>query len=140
LLQQILKALDAPYLAALRDGASNLLRGPVYQVIDHLQTVYGQVSPRMLENREQELRTMLYNAKFPINIVFNAVEDFIDFALLGQQPVTQQQTIAKAYVIKQAASSKPSQNGIACQTFRKPGLTSKHSSAKHIKNSEKLPM
>jgi hypothetical protein len=99
LLQQIVKAVDAPYLAALRDRASNSLRGPVYQVIDHLQTVYGRVSPQMLENREQELRTMLYNAKFPIDIVFNAVEDFVDFAVLGQQPVTQRQTIAKAYVI-----------------------------------------
>jgi hypothetical protein len=35
----------------------------------------------------------------PIGIVFNAVEDYVDFAKLGQQPLTQRQTITKAYVI-----------------------------------------
>jgi hypothetical protein len=53
----------------------------------------------MLEDREQELRNMTYNTKYPIDIVFNAVEDYVDFAELGQQPLTQRQTIAKAYVI-----------------------------------------
>jgi hypothetical protein len=42
---------------------------------------------------------MTYNTKFPIDIVFNSVEDYVDFAKLGQQPLTQRQTIAKAYVI-----------------------------------------
>jgi hypothetical protein len=53
----------------------------------------------MLEDRDQELRNMTYNTKYPIDIVFNAVEDFVDFAKLGQQPLTARQTIAKAYVI-----------------------------------------
>jgi hypothetical protein len=34
-----------------------------------------------------------------VTIIVPPTEDFVDFALLGQQPVTQQQTIAKAYVI-----------------------------------------
>jgi hypothetical protein len=49
----------------------------------------------MLEDREQELRSMTYNTKYPIDIVFNAVEDYVDFAELGQQPLTQRQTIVK---------------------------------------------
>jgi hypothetical protein len=69
------------------------------QILEHLQTVYGRVSPQMLENREQELRTMLYTPKFPIDMVYNAVKDFVDYAALSGQPVSQLQTIAKAYVI-----------------------------------------
>jgi hypothetical protein len=54
----------------------------------------------MLEDREQELRNMLYNAQqYPIDTVFNAVEDFVDFAKLAEQPLTQRQTVARAYTI-----------------------------------------
>ncbi len=99
LMQQIVQAVESPYLAAIRDRNSNSLQGTVHQILEHLQTVYGRVSPQMLEDREEELRTMQYNTKYPIDIVFNAVEDYVDFAELGQQPLTQRQTISKAYVI-----------------------------------------
>jgi hypothetical protein len=99
LIQQIVQAIEAPYLASIRDRTSNSLQGTVYQILDHLQTVHGRVSPQMLEDREQELRIMTYNTQFPIDIVFNAVEDYVDFADLGHQPLTERQIIAKAYVI-----------------------------------------
>jgi hypothetical protein len=67
--------------------------------MEHLQIVYGKVTPQMLDDRETELRTMTYNPKYPIDVVFNAVSDFADFAELGNQPLTQRQTIAKAYLI-----------------------------------------
>jgi hypothetical protein len=84
LIQQIVKAVEAPYLAALRDRIGNSLRGTINQIIEHLQTVYGRVLPQMLEDCKQELRTMTYNARYPIDMVFNAVEDFVDFADLAQ--------------------------------------------------------
>ena len=99
LLQQIVQAVEPAYLASIRDRNSNSLRGTVHAVMEHLQTVYGRVSPQMLEDREQELRVMTYNTQHPIDIVFNAVEDYVDFAELGNQPLTNRQTIAKAYVI-----------------------------------------
>jgi type II secretory pathway component PulJ len=99
LIQQIVQAVESPYLASIRDRNTNSLTGTVFQILEHLQTVYGRVSPQMLENREQELRNMTYNTKYPIDVVFNAVEDYVDFAELGQQPLTQRQIIAKAYVI-----------------------------------------
>jgi hypothetical protein len=40
---------------------------------------------------------MIYNPKFPIDMIFNAAEDFWDYAELAQQPITMHQTIAKAY-------------------------------------------
>jgi hypothetical protein len=63
LIQQIVKALDAPYLIAIHDRNSNSLTGTVHQILDHLHQVYGRVSPQMLENREQELKDMTYNPK-----------------------------------------------------------------------------
>jgi hypothetical protein len=100
LIQQIVKGVESPYLAAFQNRNSNSLRGTINEIIEHLQTVYGRVSPQMLENREQELRTMvLYNPKYPFDMVFNAVEDFVDYAELGHQPITPRQIIARAYTI-----------------------------------------
>jgi hypothetical protein len=53
----------------------------------------------MLEDREMELKNMTYNPNLPINVVFNAVADFADFSELGNQPLTQWQTVAKTYLI-----------------------------------------
>ena len=82
LIQQIIKSVEAPYLAAIRDRVSNSLTGTVQQILDYLQTAYGQILPQMLEDSEQELRNLSYNPRSPIDVVFNAVEDYIDFAIL----------------------------------------------------------
>jgi hypothetical protein len=42
---------------------------------------------------------MTYNPKFLIDTLFNAGEDFSDYAELAQQPITIHQTIAKAYLL-----------------------------------------
>ena len=94
LIQQIIKSVEAPYLAAIRDRVINSLTGTVQQILAYLQTAYGRVSPQMLEDHEQELRNLSYNPRLPIDVVFNAVEDYIDFAEL----TSQQQTVAKAYI------------------------------------------
>jgi hypothetical protein len=99
LVQQFFQAIAAPYLSSIRDRNSNSLRGTVYQILEHLQDVYGRVSPQMLEDCDNELRGMVYNTQLPIDIVFNAVEDYVDFADLANQTLTSSQTIAKAYVI-----------------------------------------
>ena len=99
LIQQIVQAIAAPYLSSIRDRTSNSLRGTVHEILEHLQEVYGRVSPQMLEDRDNELRGMVYNTQLPIDVVFNAVEDYVDFADLANQPLTTSQTIAKAYVI-----------------------------------------
>jgi hypothetical protein len=99
LVQQIVQAIAAPYLSSIRDRTSNSLRGTVYQILEHLQGVYGCVSSQMLEDRDNELRSMVYNTQLPIDIIFNTVEDYVDFADLANQPLTSSQTIAKAYVI-----------------------------------------
>jgi hypothetical protein len=55
LIQQIVKAIKPTYLASLRDRNSNSLRGTVNDVLAHMQTTYGRISPQMMEDREQEL-------------------------------------------------------------------------------------
>jgi len=78
---------------------SNSLTGTVQQILTYLQTAYGRISPQMLEDREQELRNLSYNPRLPIDVVFNAVEDYVDFAELALQPMSQLQSISKAYIV-----------------------------------------
>jgi hypothetical protein len=42
---------------------------------------------------------MVYNPKFPIDTIFNAVEDFSDYVKLAQQPITTHQTISKGCLL-----------------------------------------
>jgi hypothetical protein len=53
----------------------------------------------MLEDRDNDLRSMVHNPQQPIDVVFNAVEDYVDFADLGHQALSPHQTIGKAHVI-----------------------------------------
>jgi hypothetical protein len=99
LIQQILQAVEAPYLSSIRDRDSNSLRGTVHDILTHLQEVCGRVSPQMLEDRDNDLRSKVYDPQQPIDIVFNAVEDYVDFADLGHQALSPQQSIGKACVI-----------------------------------------
>ena len=100
LVQQIVQAIAAPqYLSSNRDRTSNSLQGTVHKILVHLQDVYGRVLPQMLEDCDNELHGMVYNTQLPIDIVSNAVEDYVDFADLVNQTLTSSQMIAKAYVI-----------------------------------------
>jgi hypothetical protein len=99
LVQQIVKAVDSPFLAAIRDRTSNSLTGTVYDILQYLQDTHGRVSPQMIDDREQELRNMNYNTAHPIDTIFNTVEDFVEYASLGHQDTSAAQMIGKAYNI-----------------------------------------
>jgi hypothetical protein len=99
LIQQIAQAVAAPYLSSIHDRTSNSLRGTIYEILAHLQNFYDRVSPQMIEDRDNELRNMVYNTQLPIDIAFNAVEDYVDFTDLANQTLTSSQTVAKVYAI-----------------------------------------
>jgi hypothetical protein len=98
LIKQIVEAVDSPYLTSLRDRTSNSLTGAVFQILHHLFTVHGHVSPQMVDDKDDELRKMLHNPQDPIDLVFNAVEDQAEHAEMGDQELSVSQTIAKACV------------------------------------------
>jgi hypothetical protein len=77
LMQQIVQAVEAPYPSSIRDRDSNSFRGTVHDILTCLQEVYGRVSPQMLEDRDNDLRSMVYKPQQPIDVVFNAVEDYM---------------------------------------------------------------
>jgi hypothetical protein len=99
LMQQIVQAVEAPYLSSIRDRDSNSLRGAVHDILTCLQEVYGRVSPQMLEDRDNDLHSMVCNPQQPIDVVFNAVEDYVDFADLGHQALSHSKLLGKRMLL-----------------------------------------
>jgi hypothetical protein len=97
--QQIIKAVDDNYLAAIRNRQTNSLTGTVHQITNHLIDTYGRITPTMIDDYEQHLKQMTYDPASPIDTIFNAVEDLMEYAELANQPYTQRQAVAKAYTI-----------------------------------------
>ena len=60
---------------------------------------YGNVTPRSLQDYEDRVKQMIYDPMQPIDDVFNAVMDLVDYSDAAQAPYTQQQTINIAYII-----------------------------------------
>ena len=78
--QQILKAIEQPWLLAITDRNSQSLTGTIAQIIEFLFDTYGYVSTAMLEMKEDALRELDYHPQQPVDLVFNTVEDLADYA------------------------------------------------------------
>ena len=99
LLQQLVEAIEPQYLSALRNRQTNSITVPLYDVLTYLENTFGRVTPNMLDDRAEEVARLGYTVHQPIDIVFNAIDDLADYAELAHIPLTQRQTVNKAYVL-----------------------------------------
>ena len=53
----------------------------------------------MFDEREDEVRKMIYNPTHPIDNIFTAIDDLVDFAELERNNITQRQCVTRAYII-----------------------------------------
>ena len=95
--QQILKAVEQQWLLAITDRHTQSLTGSISQILEFLFDTYGYVSTAMLEKKENDLRELDYHPRQPVDIVFNTVEDLVDYAEMANSPFSQSQIIGKAY-------------------------------------------
>ena len=51
LISQIVSAINAEFLTALRNFATNAIPGHVHLVLDYLNDTYGKVTPQLLEKK-----------------------------------------------------------------------------------------
>ena len=51
----------------------------------------------MLESKEERLKVLDYHPRQPVDLVFNTVEDLVDYAEMANTPFSQSQIIGKAY-------------------------------------------
>ena len=94
-----MSTINAKFLTALINRATNAIPGPVHLVLDSLNNTYGKVTPQLLNKKEKLLRATNYTPPSPIDTIFTAVEDLEDYSELNGATMTQKQTRAKAYII-----------------------------------------
>ena len=82
LLQQITRAVDDVYLKTLRHPSTNTLEhNNIYDIITHLYSSYGHVSPQKLKDYEDVVRDMVYDPADPIDTMFTAIDNLANIAI-----------------------------------------------------------
>ncbi len=97
--QQIVAAVEAQYIEALRNQITGRIQAPVADTICHLFQVYGKVTPQTLYEQEQNFQQLLYDPQHPINGVFTAINELVNYSEAAQTPYTQAQCINLGYLI-----------------------------------------
>ena len=90
LISHIVSTINAEFLTALINRATNAIPGPVYLVLDYLKDTYGKFIPKLLDKKETLLRTINYTPESPIDTIFTAVDGLADYANLNGATMTQQ--------------------------------------------------
>ena len=73
LIYQIVSAINAEFLTALRNSATNAIPGPVQLVLNYLKDTYGKGTPQLLDEKETPLCAINYTPASPIDTIFTAV-------------------------------------------------------------------
>ena len=97
--QQIVGAVEPQYLQALQNSTTDRLNGTVAEIVKHLFQVYGRLTPQILYEQEQKVQQMVYDPQHPIDGVFTAVDDLVNFSEAAETSYTQPQCINLAYRI-----------------------------------------
>ncbi len=97
--QQIATAIEPRYLEAIRNTATGRIALPVRDILRHLYSVYGRVTPQKLQDRENAVQQMIYDPVNPIDGIFTAVNELVQYAAAANSPYTQAQIINLAYII-----------------------------------------
>jgi hypothetical protein len=105
LIQQIVSAIDGQYISPMKNRNTGQFTGTIYQILVYLQNTYGKISPGQLSAFEKEVSEYHYDPITPIDVVFNKVEDLIEYGELARNPYSELQTITKAYNIINATGT-----------------------------------
>ena len=105
IIKQIVAAIDAKYLKALRNRLTNSITSSVAQVIRYLKDRYGIVPPDILAEAERDVRNLHYDLREPISMIFDDIEDLELLGIEAKIAYTPQQLInfATDILIKNSA-------------------------------------
>ena len=97
--KQLVAAVESKYLDAIRNRTTDTITDPVYRVMEHLFSNYGDVTPETLQQREAIVKAIEYDPTTPIDNLFKEIDDLVDLSGRANIPMTPEQSITIAYVI-----------------------------------------
>lgn len=99
LVAQLVASIDSMYLRALINRDTGQYSHTIQHVLEHLFATHGKITPQQLESAKQTVSTMQFDISQPVDSVFNAIADLCELAEYANNPLTEQQKIALAYLI-----------------------------------------
>ena len=99
LIAQVVDAVETVYLRALLNRATGQYSTSIRNLMLHLFTTYGQLTPQQVKAKEIEVTNLHFDISLPVDIIFNAIEDLSALSTHASSPITNQQMIDMAYVI-----------------------------------------
>ena len=99
LLQQLTKAVEPVYLESLKNQNTGLIQYPIFTVLAHLKSQYGNVHPHEYTEAHNKVTAMTYSIESPIDTVFTALRDLLDISEAANANLQADQAILIAYNI-----------------------------------------
>ena len=99
LIAQVVESIDSIYLRALLNRTTGQYAANLRDVLTHLFTTHGKVTPQQIRTKEHAICNMAFDISQPVDTVFNAIDDLADLAEHANSALSQQQMMDLAYVI-----------------------------------------
>ena len=99
IIQKIIETVDTKYLAALRNPVTGQIMPLVPTILNFLYVNYGHITPQQLDDKKTTLKSMTYNPAQPIDLIFNSIDDLVEYSRESKMELTQIQKINLALVI-----------------------------------------
>jgi hypothetical protein len=96
--QQVIAAVDSMYLKALHNRITGFATTTTLEMLTHLYTSYGHLSPADLQGNDTRLRNP-YDPNQPIEALFDQIEDAVSLAAAAHAPYSAKQIVAIAYTL-----------------------------------------
>ena len=71
---QIVKAIKPEYIDGLRDSATNMINNSIPDIIDYLQSNYGEMTLEESNLREKDIENMILNPSGPPSLIFTKIK------------------------------------------------------------------
>eukprot|EP00957_Ditylum_brightwellii_P054380 4120126-Ditylum_brightwellii.AAC.1 len=91
LIQQLIKAVDAKYLTAICNPATQKITCTIQQIFDYLFDAYGDVSPSQLQELCNSIENISFDPYKPVNTLYTEINSFANLAKIGHSPITDRQ-------------------------------------------------
>ena len=93
LIKQLGHALPELYLKRFRNRHTNSITETIPNILTHLFTTYGKITPEELETVKDTLKGKVFNIEDPLVIMYNEIEDLKELAQAATAPMTDRQVV-----------------------------------------------
>ena len=93
--QQLLGCINEMYYRTLPNRHTGYVIMPTREIIKHLYTQYGNITPQDLQENNTKMKT-LFDVSLPIEILYDQIEDAVELVDAGQTPYRTPQFVAIA--------------------------------------------